>query len=437
MIILHAGYQFLSPEGLGIFMSLLNSPSSSWLEFAETFFVAEEDRRRNSFLARNSIHFSGATELPTILSRIAQSAIPEIADGCLILLRSETGEWENTTVVHRYEEEETEFQALRKLPKTLTGAFQWVSDLRSLSPDEIFVLSQHLPNLVSAVVTPLGKAETPFGFAVFFQTRSKRSFAEPELRLIHDLIAHGENMILHAKAAECLRQEVRAHEKFIAVASHELKTPVPSLKLQLDALRWNFRREQAALPAEKIESAFKTLDRAIHQLTQSIDMLFNLSEVRAGQIGLLKAPGDLARLTRETISRMDSLMKASGCDVFAEIPESLPAFFDARRIEQALINLLANAAKYAPRSRVEVRVVSVADQAKIEIRDIGPGIDPKHQSEIFEAIRRIADAPTTQGLGLGLFITQGVIHAHGGALALTSALGEGSNFTITIPLWQA
>src|SRR5436190_20588597 len=89
-------YGLLTGVRFGIYlivMEPLASPSSPWLDYAEAFFNAEEDRRRYSFLARNSLHFLEASELTVVETRIAQSAIPEVADGCLIALRTESGEW--------------------------------------------------------------------------------------------------------------------------------------------------------------------------------------------------------------------------------------------------------------------------------------------------------------------------------------------------------
>lgn len=418
-------------------MDLMTSPSESWMDFAEAFFAVEEDRRRHSFLARNSIHFLEATELPVIETRIAQSAIPEIADASLIVLRSDGGDWDPATVVHRYEEDEAAFQSLRRLPLALTDALAASPALRVLSPLEIEALAEYAPGLSAAIAAPLGKPESPIGYCVFFQTASMRAFQPEQTRLIRDLILHAEHVILHARATEFLRREVRAREKFISIASHELKTPLTALKLQIDSLRRDFRRDGDALPPERIEKSFSTLDRSIHRLTQSINMLFSVSEIRAGQIGLLKEPSDLARLVREILSRMETLMKAAGCELVATVPEELPAFVDARRIEQALINLLANAAKYAPRCRVEVSLIADAERARIEIRDHGPGIPEQDQEKIFEAFNRGGSQTAVEGLGLGLFITQGVIRAHGGNIVLTSVPGAGACFAIEVPRWLA
>jgi signal transduction histidine kinase len=418
-------------------MDLTALPSASWQDFAELFFTAEEDRIRHSFLARNTNALLESTELAVIESRITQCAVPEVSDGCLIVLRSENGDLDEAFAAHRYESEEAEFRELRRLPKPLMDVFARSLDLRILPPTEVAELSVFLPHVASVAVVPLGAFGSPIGYCAFFQTQSNRIFPPGQTRLIRDLILQAERVISHARAAEYLRRDVRTREKFISIASHELKTPLTALKLQIDALRKNFEREGSGLAPERIKNSFKTLDRSISRLTRSIGMLFNLSEIRAGQIGLLKEPADLAHLIRDVLSRMESLMEAAGCTLISDIPPTLPAFFDARRIEAALINLLANAAKYAPQAKVEVRVTSTAKHAKIEIRDHGPGIPTKDHAKIFEAFNRGVSPSSVEGLGLGLFVTQGAIRAHGGTLSLTSTPGEGACFLIEIPTWQA
>jgi signal transduction histidine kinase len=409
----------------------------NWAEFAETFFEAEEDRLHDSFLARNAIRFLEATEFVTVEARIAQSAIPEIADGCLIALRAASGDWEEAIVANRYEEEAEAFQALRKLPEALREILLRTREVREISREEREQLARILPSLTGAVVIALGSIDSPKGFALFAQTRSGRAFTASTLRIIRDLALFGEQVLFQAKGVEGLREEVREREKFLSIASHELKTPLTALKLQIETLRRGFRREGAAYSPERIERSLGNLERSVERLDQSIGMLFNLSEVRTGKISLVKELGDLAQLVRDVVARMEPMMKKAGCQVEATVPDEVPAFFDERRIEQALLNLLANAAKYAPCVKVEITLQVVDPTAKISVRDHGPGIPEEHRKSIFEAFTRGSAQAKVEGLGLGLFVTQGVVRAHGGKLSLTSVPGDGACFEIELPRWQA
>jgi signal transduction histidine kinase len=116
------------------------------------------------------------------------------------------------------------------------------------------------------------------------------------------------------------------------------------------------------------------------------------------------------------------------------IEDGVTASLDRGRIEQVIVNLISNALKYAPESLLKVEMKKTGETAQIEVADSGPGIEPDQQGRIFERFGRATSSRNITGLGLGLFISQQIIEAHGGKIRVQSELGKGTKFIIHLPL---
>ena len=238
-----------------------------------------------------------------------------------------------------------------------------------------------------------------------------------------------------------LTDAIRARDEFLSIASHELRTPLTCLKLRLES------RQRRLQHRDPTVFSFEQLDRSINQdmkqvdrLTRLIEDMLDLARINTGKLSLQPEPCDLRELVDEVNERLLDALRAAGCDVSVRSP-SIPVRgrFDRFRIEQVYVNLLTNAARYAPGAPVRVelslqhRAGGGTPDAVVRVTDTGPGIALENQERIFHRFERAAAGSNVSGMGLGLYIARQIVQAHQGSLRVESTPGEGASFVITLP----
>jgi two-component system, LuxR family, sensor kinase FixL len=228
------------------------------------------------------------------------------------------------------------------------------------------------------------------------------------------------------------QEEVRERDEFLSIASHELRTPVTALQLQLQLLQRATDRAGRPSP-EVLLQKMEVLDRQCRRIALLVNELLDVSRLRLGSLEINPEPTDLAELAREAARELqrDAARLGSPIEVAAE--GAVRGSWDRVRIGQVITNLLSNAIKFGKGNPIRLGVSSADDRARLEIRDQGIGIDPADQERIFGRFERAVSAHHFGGLGLGLYISREVVAAHGGTIRLDSAPGVGSTFTIELP----
>lgn len=240
---------------------------------------------------------------------------------------------------------------------------------------------------------------------------------------------------LEQAVAERTRELVEANaakDVFLSMASHELKTPLTTIKGLSQML---YRRVEQG---EKIDlKSVELLANAARRMEILVNDILNTSLVDAAVFSLHLQPESLSALCHETLAAYSAEMGAS---LRLEIVESdLPVNVDRERICQVLLNLLSNARKYSPsRSPVTIRVNRRDQQAVISVTDQGVGIPPEHLEHIFDRFYRAPEVDvqtgSSVGVGLGLYIARKIVEQHDGQISAISTPGKGSTFTIALPL---
>ncbi|HYO67766.1 MAG TPA: MEDS domain-containing protein [Archangium sp.] len=252
------------------------------------------------------------------------------------------------------------------------------------------------------------------------------SMAKDELhRLNEDL----EQRVLERTAA--LEHAVRTRDEFLSVASHELKTPITSLQLYVQGLLR--AQSKGTLTAEQLNARLNRVQVQCGRLEKLINNLLDVSRADARAPALERESFDMSELVTDATERFAEEFARAGCQVTVEAGEPLVGCWDRMRLEQAVTNLLQNAARYAPGSSVHVRVQSEGPWVRIEVRDDGPGIAPKDHARIFERFGQAKSEQFAGGFGLGLWIVKQVIEAHQGSVTLVSRPGAGAAFTLMLP----
>ena len=229
-----------------------------------------------------------------------------------------------------------------------------------------------------------------------------------------------------------LKQLDRAKDEYISVAAHELRTPLTSLKGHAQIL---LRRAQQGGWAEGDQRSLRTIDEQVDRLNELIGRLLDVSRIRLGRLQLQRRPTDLVSLARNVCEEMQVTTDAHQIACESDVPE-LVCESDPAAIRQVLTNLVGNAIRHTSGGRILTRVASVHGQALVSVRDQGPGIPPERLERLFEAFAPSISPQARKegGLGLGLYISRGIVEAHGGCIWVESELGVGTTFSLTLPL---
>jgi PAS domain S-box-containing protein len=237
------------------------------------------------------------------------------------------------------------------------------------------------------------------------------------------------------RAHEGAQAAVRLRDEFLSVASHELRTPLTALQLQLQSARRLFTQSKEV--NERLLNKVSTAVRQTERLSTLVDSLLDVSRIATGRLELHLEDFDLAEATNDVVERLREEAGRAGCEVRLHVKGSVTGHWDRLRIEQVVTNLLSNALKYAPGKPVEITLGPSEEGAALTVRDQGIGIDPEHFPRIFGRFERAVPASHYGGLGLGLYITQQIISAHGGQVTVDSAPGSGATFRVQLPLSSA
>jgi PAS domain S-box-containing protein len=230
---------------------------------------------------------------------------------------------------------------------------------------------------------------------------------------------------------ERLRQADRLKEDFLAMASHEFRTPLTALRLQADLLREGLRKLHG--PQERTDRQLRVIDRQVERLEKLVGVLFDASRIAEGKLQLELADTDLAEVARDAVERLATEAAQAGVEIRLEL-QPVIGRWDRLRLEQVVTNLLGNAVKYGSHRPVDVSVGRRDGRAVLVVRDHGIGIPPESHALIFERYQRASNVAPVKGLGLGLWIARSMVAAHGGELRVESAPGEGATFTVSLPL---
>ncbi len=227
-----------------------------------------------------------------------------------------------------------------------------------------------------------------------------------------------------------LKRLQQQKDDFISIASHELKTPITSLRASIQLMN---RMKDMPAAEGRIAKLIEQADKSMQKVIILIDELLNVSRMNEGQLQLSKTQFTLSHLLNQCCQHV---RMGGNYNLIFQGDENLTVYADEHRIDQVVVNFINNAVKYAPGSKdIYLTVERQGNMARIAVKDTGPGIDPEKQAHLFNRYYR-ADYTDyqTSGLGLGLYISSEIIKKHGGNIGVESEPGKGSSFWFTLPL---
>jgi signal transduction histidine kinase len=230
------------------------------------------------------------------------------------------------------------------------------------------------------------------------------------------------------------KKQIRLKREFVSVVSHELRTPLSSVLGYAE-----FLEDELAGPLNADQKAFVShIQDGTRRLQRLVDDLLDFSALEGGSLRLERRSVDVREKLTAALESMRPQAQKAGITLVEAVPPSpIPMVLDPGRLEQVLINLIGNAIKFTPAGgTITVRVSSLPQELRVEVRDSGIGIPADQLSRVFERFFQV-DSTTTRernGVGLGLAISKAIVEAHGGRIGCYSQEGRGSTFWFSLPL---
>jgi len=411
-----------------------------------------EDRKRIEstlhILSQASLVLS-SLDYSTTLSLVAKLAVPHFANYCLVDVLSEDGNLERVAVAQDDSQQSDIAQELLKYAPRISrvNPIQQVIEnkqpqlLPAISPDLLEtsnidetqrdVLNQL--NLQSCMIVPLLAEGEVLGAMTLISSSSRRSYDSLDLSLAGDLARRCamaiENARLHQKTLDALR----SRDEFLAVLSHELRSPLTSI------LGWVQLLQDGELDEEMQQRAFEVIKRNTQSQVQLIQDLLEVSRIITGRLSLKMAPVSISQLIENVIDLIKPTASTKGVNVkFINESKESQVLGDEPRLQQVFWNLLSNATKFTSKGgEVILHLTNDGGFVRIAVRDTGEGISPSFLPYVFDRFRQANSSSTRQhgGLGLGLSIVRHLSEMHGGSVqAISDGLGSGATFIVNLPI---
>ncbi len=329
--------------------------------------------------------------------------------------------------------------------KTILSASQ--NKKNSIQEIYLMVKAKALPVLMSLSPLTLDSGQMGISMIVTNLAQQKKNEKLKALRkltaqkLVHEkeLRSNIEHLLEELKAQKnALQKEIverkkleRQREDFISIATHELKTPVTSIKAYAQVLRYRFRK----VSDTKSEEMVTKMDGQLNKLASLIADLLDITKIEGGRLQFHKNKFDLNELVLEIVEEMQRTTEKH--TIVKELSVRKKINGDRERIGQVLTNLISNAIKYSPHSDTIIVRTSISDhEATIVVQDFGIGIPKDDHSKVFDRFYRAGGVKqeTYPGLGLGLYISSEIVKRHNGRIWVESTNGKGSTFCFTLPI---
>ncbi|HEX8705072.1 MAG TPA: ATP-binding protein [Myxococcaceae bacterium] len=412
----------------------------------------KRSEQAQAFLAQAGERLTGSLEYERTLQEVARLAVRSMADWCTVAIRGAKG-LAVVSVAHADQVWEPRIrELLRVMPerdlKLVRGIGHVVRTGQSdLCPDTLEAawvrpaLGLDTPECLmelgarSFMCVPLKARGDTFGAICFVSATPGRNYGPVDLALAEELVRRAGLAVDNARLFHEAQEALKARDEFLSMASHDLRSPLTSLRLQLQAVKKDMQRDGGGPRSpEKLASRVESMVRQTDRMIQMMDALLDISQMTAGRLELKRQKLDLVELVHEAVATLGEELRQAGVEVRVYMEGPVEGMWDRLRVEQVVDNLLSNAVKYGDGQPVELTVSTDGETAKLVVRDRGVGIAPEDQRRLFDRFERVRLDRDVAGHGVGLWIVRRVVEAHGGRVHVESRLGEGSSFIVQLPL---
>lgn len=400
------------------------------------------------YLSQSSKILSSSLDYNKTLVSVADLGVPEIADWCTVDMLMGDGKIKQLALAHVDPKKIKWAKELNKKspPRDInspTGISQVLRTGKSgyypFISDEILVASARTKkeltllrklNLRSCMIVPLNVQNKIIGTITYVASDSGRLYTHSDLTMAEEVAGRAALAIENARLFTESQKAIAIRDEFINIASHELKTPVTSLKMYTQIMHKQFQKTGN----EALLAPLSKMNGQLQKLNLLIDDLLNISKIQLGKLEFHLELFDINALIHDIVESIQHNEIKHKITIEGTLKDHV--YGDKDRIGQVITNLITNAVKYSPSAQL-VTIILKEDKkhTTISIQDYGIGIDKPHLEKIFERFYRVTDPneKTFPGLGIGLYISSQIIHRHSGTIDVTSTKGKGSTFSFTLP----
>jgi len=417
--------------------------------------LEEETQRqaeRAQILADAGAFFASNIDPVWVTQAIAERTAEVLGDWSAVILATETKELKVASIYHRdMASLGLAWSYIYRQPLTVgdgiigqvvaTGYPSLTTNIGDVSSAQQDTTSYHAPSmrLASLLILPLRTRRETLGALVIAANSRERAMTDDKLPLAEVLAERAalavENAKLYTEQVEARRKVEdlsRLKDEFLSIASHELRTPVTSIKGYTQLAKTLIRENDLSTSEEYLDIALDQIDR----MSRLILELLDVSRIETGRLEIRREPIRWSTFVRDVVHRHHTAV--SDRRFHLDVPENSKVVEgDRDRLEQVLGNLLENAVKYSPDgSEIFVNVEDRGDSVQTSVCDRGIGIPADELTQVFERFHRGRQVSSTNygGLGLGLYITKQIVERHGGQIGVESAEGVGTTFHFSLPV---
>lgn len=287
----------------------------------------------------------------------------------------------------------------------------------------------------SFIFAPLMSRGKSIGVLTVVSSKPNFSYSEEDLTLAYELADRAGIAVDKARLFSEAQEALRTRDEFLSIASHELKTPLTSILLNLQLILHKIHNAtNQKIEMKEIEEMIQISKRQSNRLARLISDLLNISLISTGRLQLEREKVNLSDLIHDVLKRFEVQLKRARMKVEWGKDQKVVGNYDKIRLEQVITNLLSNSIKYGKNKPITLEVKREDNNAVVSIKDRGIGIKKKDLSLIFERFKRGINSKDFKGLGVGLYISRQIIESHDGALTVESKEGKGSTFTLRLPI---
>jgi PAS domain S-box-containing protein len=408
-----------------------------------------QDRR--AVLAEATGILISSLDCHATLDAVAHLVVPKVADWCSIVLLSESGIADRELMAHADPNRE-------RLARELAARYPFDHDapdgaakimrtrvpelVRSIGAELLSRNARHEEHLQalrelgldSFMCVPLEARGRMLGALTLASAESNHAYTNDDLAMAEDLATRMSFAIDNARLYDDAKKAIQLRDDFLSIASHELKTPLAPLKLQMQSVvKLLQERRLSAYPPDLLQRLFNRAVYQVDRLAHLVNDLLDVSKLTSGRFDLQLEDADLVTLVRDAVELLAPLAAEKDCVVQLATPPAARGRWARRRIEQVIVNLLTNAMKFGRGHPIEVSLERRGVGFALRVRDHGIGIAADDQARIFQRFERAVSSTDYGGFGLGLYITHQIVTLHRGWIEVSSEPGQGATFTVWLP----
>jgi len=411
--------------------------------------VAEESAARMRFLAESSAVLSASLDYSATLAALARLCIPHMADWTVVWGLDDAGVPKRVDVAHCDASKSSLAAELRDIPFDSSGSHPVVDVLKQRQSrvvrevsDELLASTTTSPKelelvralgITSYMLVPMIARERAIGAIAFVSSNLNRRFDGDDLALAEDIASRAalaaDNAMLYSEAKKANQTKA----DFLAVVSHDLRTPLTAIIGYADLLSMGIPEPIPAASEERVQR----IRTSANHLQYLIKELLAFARLDAGRDVAHLEEVDVRNVVRDVATVMEPLAAQRELQLEVDMPQSATTVLtDPDKVRQILLNLVGNAVRYTEKGRVKLTLAAArGGELKLSVADSGPGVAPEHLGRIFEPFWQLDPTQRSHGggTGLGLSVVKHLAALLGGRIDVRSKLGEGSVFTLTLP----